>query len=58
MENLQNSSQVSNENFSVTVYKKSGRTSKIVISLNEIKIDIHKNTNNENAQYEILIDSN
>lgn len=58
IENIQNSSQVSNENFSVTVYKKSGKTSKIVISLNEIKIDIHKNTNNENAQYEILIDSN
>ena len=58
IENIQNSNEISNENFSVTVYKKSGRTSKIVISLNEIKIDIHKNTNNENAQYEILIDSN
>ena len=58
IENIQNRNEISNENFSVTGDKKSGRTSKIVISLNEIKIDIHKNTNNENAQYEILIDSN
>ena len=58
IENIQNSNEISNENFSIVVYKKGGRTSKIVISLNEIRIDIQKNTNNENAQYDIIIDSN
>ena len=58
IQNIQNSNELSNENFSVTVYKKSGRTSKIDISLNEVKIDIQKTVNNSNVQYDILVDLN
>lgn len=58
IQNIKNSNELSNENFSVIVYKKSGKTSKIVLSLNEVKIDVQKTVNNNNVQYDISIDLN
>lgn len=58
IQDIQNNNEISNENFSVIVYKKSGRTSKIVVSLNEVKIDIQKTTSNNSAQYDISIELN
>ncbi len=58
IQDIQNNNELSNENFSVIVYKKSGRTSKIVVSLNEVKIDIQKTTSNNSAQYDISIELN
>lgn len=58
IQNIQNSNELSNETFSVTVYKKSGKTSKIELSLNEVKIEVQKTVNNSNVQYDILVDLN
>ena len=55
---IQNSNELSNENFSVIVYKDKGKTSKIVISLNEAKIDIKKTASNNNVQYDISLELN
>lgn len=58
IQNIQDSDELSNESFSIIVYKNRGRTSKIVVSLNEIKIDIQKTVSNNTAQYDISIDLN
>lgn len=58
IKNIQENNQISNENFSIIVYKKSGKASKIVISLNEIKIDLQKTISDANVQYDIVIDLN
>lgn len=58
IQNIQNNNELSNENFSITVYKKSGRTSKIVLSLNEIRIDVQKTLNGSNVKYDITVDLN
>ncbi len=58
IQNIQNSNEVSNENFSAIVYKSRGRTSKVVISLNEGRVDIQKTPNDNNVQYDITIDLN
>ena len=58
IQNIQNSNEVSNENFSAIVYKSRGRTSKVIISLNEGRIDIQKTASDSNVQYDITIDLN
>ena len=58
IKNIQENNQISNENFSIIVYKKSGKASKIVMSLNEIKIDLQKTISDANVQYDIVIDLN
>ena len=58
IQNIQDSDELSNESFSIIVYKNRGKTSKIVISLNEIKIDIQKTTSDNTTQYDISIDLN
>ena len=58
IQDIQNNNELSNENFSVIVYKKSGRTSKIVVSLNEVKIDIQKVANDSIAEYDITANLN
>ena len=58
IQNIQNSNEVSNENFSVIVYKNGGRTSKVIISLNEGRVDIQKTASDSNVQYDITIDLN
>ena len=58
IQNIQDSDELSNESFSIIVYKNRGKTSKIVVSLNEIKIDIQKTTSDNTTQYDISIDLN
>lgn len=58
IQNIQESDEISNENFSIIVYKNSGKTSKIVLSLNEGKVDVQKTTSNNSTQYDISIDLN
>lgn len=58
IQDIQNNNELPNENFSVIVYKKSGRTSKIVVSLNEVKIDIQKVTSDNTAEYDITANLN
>ncbi len=56
IQNIENNDEISSENFSIIVYKKSGKTSKIVLSLNEVKIDIQKTASNSSVQYDISIE--
>lgn len=58
IETVETNSEIANENFSIIVYKKSGKTSKVVLSINELKIDIQKIISNDNIQYEIFIELN
>lgn len=58
IQNIKENNELSNENFSIKVYKNKGKASKIVLSLNEIKIDIQKTVSDNTAQYDISIDLN
>ena len=48
-----NSEELDKQNFEITVYNKRRKTSKIVISTNELKLDIQKEKNQDNVQYNV-----
>ena len=56
--NLKNNSNIDSENIEITLYKKSGKTSKIVIALNEGKLEIGKEFSKNKVNYDILLSSN
>lgn len=56
--NLKNNSDIDSENIEITLYKKSGKTSKIIISLNEGKLEIGKEFSKNKVNYDILLNSN
>lgn len=47
---------LNNENLEITVYKSKGKTSKITLSVNEVKINIQKTSNKQETKYEVGIE--
>lgn len=57
IKNLNNNSNISDDKIDITIFSANGKTSKISISTEEIKINIQKEKNEDNLKYSIELES-
>lgn len=56
IKNINNNSNINNENFEITVYCQSGKTSKILIEMQDMKVTIQKESTKDTVNYAITIE--
>lgn len=56
IKSINNNSNINNENFEVTVYCQSGKTSKILIEMQDMKVTIQKESTKDTVNYAITIE--
>ena len=56
IKSINNNSNINNENFEITVYCQSGKTSKILIEMQDMKVTIQKESTKDTVNYAITIE--